>query len=139
VSWWLFGAAFVVSVGWAFFVAIPGPITPIATILTAAVVAAWLVNLGRVEIRVDRDALYAGRAILPRGNVGAVQALDREATRQTLGAGADARAFLLTRAYLHRAVRVEVVDDTDPTPYWLISSRDADALAASLRSSVVTD
>jgi hypothetical protein len=49
------------------------------------------------------------------------------------GPGADARAYLLLRPYLKRAVRVTVRDDRDPTPYWLVSSRDPEHLATAIR------
>jgi hypothetical protein len=39
------------------------------------------------------------------------------------GRDADARAYLLLRPYLKRAVRVEITDPADPTPYWLVSTR----------------
>ena len=45
------------------------------------------------------------------------------------GVDADARAYLLLRPYLKRAVRVEITDPADPAPYWLVSTRHADALA----------
>ena len=132
VSWWLLGAAFVVAVGWAFLVAVPGPVTVLATAVTAALVTWWLFSFGRLQVRVDAEALHVGRAVLPRGNVGEVQALDADATRRVMGVDADARAFLATRPYCKTAVRVAVADRTDPTPYWLVSSRDPAALAASL-------
>jgi Protein of unknown function (DUF3093) len=37
------------------------------------------------------------------------------------------------RPYLKRAVRVTVRDDRDPAPYWLLSSRDPEHLAAAIR------
>ncbi len=49
-----------------------------------------------------------------------------------MGPGADARAFLVIRPYLKRAVRVPVTDPADPTPYWLVGSRHPDALAEAL-------
>ena len=48
------------------------------------------------------------------------------------GPEADARAFLLLRPYLKRAVRVEITDPADPAPYWLVSSRRPDELAGAL-------
>ena len=45
---------------------------------------------------------------------------------------ADARAFLLLRPYVKTAVRVDLEDPADPTPYWLLSSRRPEALAAAL-------
>ena len=104
----------------------------VATVVTAALVTWWLISFGRLQVRVDVEALHVGRAVLPRGNVGEVQVLDPDATRRAMGVDADARAFLATRPYCKTAVRVEVADRTDPTPYWLVSSRDPAALAASL-------
>ncbi len=49
-----------------------------------------------------------------------------------MGSEADARAYLLVRPYLKRAVRVTVVDPADPTPYWLVGTRHPEALAAAL-------
>ena len=45
---------------------------------------------------------------------------------------ADARAYLLLRPYLKRAVRVEIADPADPTPYWLVATRHPETLAAAL-------
>ena len=39
------------------------------------------------------------------------------------GRGIDPRAYLCQRAWLPAGVKVQVVDPADPTPYWLISSR----------------
>ena len=50
------------------------------------------------------------------------EALDAEATRRVAGVEADARAYLLLRPYLKRAVRVEITDPADPAPYWLVST-----------------
>ena len=59
------------------------------------------------------------------------------------GPDADARAYLLLRPYLKRAVRVEITDPADPAPYWLVElaaprgagRRALQALAAASRSS----
>jgi hypothetical protein len=45
---------------------------------------------------------------------------------------ADARAYLLLRPYLKRAVRIEITDPADPAPYWLLSTRRPDQLAGVL-------
>ena len=70
-------------------------------------------------------------------HLGPAEVLDPEATRRALGPGADARAFLVTRPYLKRAVRVPVTDPADPTPYWLVGSRHPDALAAALNARAI--
>ncbi len=139
VSWWLLGALFVVSVGWAFFVATPLVAAAVAVVVTGLLVGTLLVRYGSALVRVDGETLRAGRAVLPLGNVGAVEALDAVATHRLLGPDADARAFLVTRPYCRTAVRVEVLDATDPTPYWVISSRQPARLAAHLSRRAVQD
>lgn len=134
-GWWLLGLAFVLAVGWVFFVATPHIVTLVAVAVTAAVVVVALQRYGELQVQVDDQTLRAGRGVLPLENVGRVQAFDAASTRRQLGPDADARAYLVTRPYCATSVRVEVVDDRDPTPYWLISTRRPEELAASLRGS----
>ena len=59
--------------------------------------------------------------------------LDRgDPARRTAGVDADARAYLLLRPFLKRAVRVEITDPADPAPYWLVSTRHGEALVRAL-------
>ena len=67
-----------------------------------------------------------------RGCSGPPTPLDPAGTRRQAGVDADARAYLLLRPYVKTSVRVEVTDPADPTPYWLLSSRHPQALAAAL-------
>ena len=90
------------------------------------------VGLARVVVR--DGVLYAGAAHIELAHLGTPEPLDAQATRLVHGREADARAFLLTRPYLKRSVRVPVDDPADPTPYWLLSSRHPDRLAAALGS-----
>jgi hypothetical protein len=50
------------------------------------------------------------------------------------GVDADARAYLVLRPYVKRAVRVPLLDPDDPTPYWLVSCRHPDRVLSALRS-----
>ena len=45
----------------------------------------------------------------------------------------DARAWLLVRGWIPGVARITLDDPTDPTPYWLVSTRDPEGLAAALR------
>lgn len=138
-AWWVAGLLVVVAVWWAFFVAGPGSVALAAAAVALAIVVTGLVRYGDATVSIDAGGLRAGRAYLPWRYVGAATALDAEATRRTLGVDADARAYLLTRPYVGCAVRVGVVDDLDPTPYWLISSRKPAELAACLNARVMQD
>jgi hypothetical protein len=72
--------------------------------------------------------LEAGTARLPLTALGAATALDAEAARRLRTTEADARAFMLLRGYVRTAVRVDVTDPEDPTPYLYLSTRRPDKL-----------
>ena len=139
VSWWLLGAVFVLAVWWSCYVATPAWVAWCAAAVALGLVAALLVSYGRVEVSTRADGLHAGRAWLPWQYVGDVLALDAGETRRHQGVDADARAHLVMRSYCPRAVKVVVDDREDPTPYWLVSTRRPEALAASLTRHRVSD
>lgn len=78
---------------------------------------------GRTEIAVEPGGVRVGASLLEWPYVGDVEVLDAEATRARLGVDADARAFVVQRAWIAESVLIGVRDDADPHPYWLVSSR----------------
>jgi hypothetical protein len=138
-SWWALGGCFVLAVWWAFFVSTPQLVMVTATVIAILVVGGGLAMYGGVDVIVDGRTLRAGAAHLPLAYVGTVEQLDADQVRRQMGVDADARAFVLYRAYVPTAVKVEVNDDRDPTPYWLISTRDPATLAAHLGGASVQD
>ncbi len=132
VSWWVAGAVFVLAVWWAFYAAVRGPAAWVALVVAAIAVVAALLSYGRIRLQVDADGFHAGHAWLEWGHMGPATAVDPPALRRLLGTEADARAFLLTRPYCRRAVQVQVADLADPAPYWVVSSRRPEELAAHL-------
>ncbi len=137
--WWLLGAFFVVSVWWAFIVATPAWVAWSAGGVAALGVGRLITRYGAVSVSTSERGLTCSRATLPWSAVGNVTALDPDDTRRLLGVDADARAFLLLRSYCQRSVRVDIVDNVDPTPYWLISTRHPQELADHLRRRAVQD
>jgi hypothetical protein len=113
-------------------VAVPLAVAWTVTGVALALMVALFVSYGAARIGVDGEVLRAGRAHISTEHVGAVTALDADAMRVQAGRDADARAFLLLRPYLKRGVRIDLTDPSDPAPYWLISSRRPDRLAAAL-------
>ncbi len=79
-------------------------------------------------------SLVAGEARIPVSALGAAEVLDAEEARAWRTYKADPRAFMLMRGCVPRAVRIEVTDPADPTPYVYLSSREPEALAAALES-----
>jgi hypothetical protein len=118
----------------AFVVAIPGALPWVLTGALGALLALALASYGAARVVVAGRELNAGRARIGLEYLGPAEALDADATRRAMGTEADARAFLLVRPYLKRAVRVPVVDPADPTPYWLVGTRHPEALAAALNT-----
>ncbi|TPW76177.1 DUF3093 domain-containing protein [Schumannella soli] len=114
------------------------PISMVAGVIAAIVsyAAAVVILLATTpKLVVTSDELIAGRARLPRDVVGEVSAYrGAEATLQR-GRLLDARAWLLIRGWIHPVVKVELRDDEDPTPYWLVSTRRPDELVAALARS----
>lgn len=113
------------------------PISVLAGVLVAAgmeigvLVLLWVLA---PTIEVTDSEFRAGRARLPRALAGTAEAFDGAAATEQRGPALDARAWTLFRGYVRGVVKVEVRDEADPTPYWLVSTRHPEAVVAALRS-----
>ena len=132
LRWWALATMFVASVLVAFLVATPVWVALAATGVLVVALATLFVGYGSARVTVADGTLRAGRARIPVSALGDVQTLDAESARLLAGRHADARAYLLIRPYVRRAVRVDVTDPSDPAPYWLVATRRPDRLAAAL-------
>lgn len=132
LRWWVQGTMLVAVLWLAIVVAVPGAVAWAVTAVAATVLVAVLLGYGAARVEVADGRLRAGRAVIEGGHLGPVAALDADETRRAAGVEADARAYLLLRPYLRRAVKVEIADPVDPTPYWLVSTRQPERLAAAL-------
>lgn len=129
---WLVSAAFAATFGIAFAVPLGTAWGGGALLVAEGVVAAALGGMS-VLVEVRDDQLVAGRARLPLTSMGRVTPLDAEAASTLRGVGADPRAYLVLRGWVPTAVRIDLDDPADPTPYWYVSTRHPDLLAAALR------
>jgi hypothetical protein len=132
LRWWVQGTMLVATLWLALVVAVPLYVAWTVTGIGLAVMVSLFLSYGAARISVENEELRAGRAHISTDHIGDVTALDPDAMRLQAGRDADARAFLLLRPYLKRGVRVDLTDPSDPTPYWLISSRQPDRLVAAL-------
>lgn len=96
----------------------------------AAIATIFLVSSRLLEIRGNR--LFAGRASIPLEHLGTMQILDSHELKLALGRRLDARAFLATSGWIHKGVKIEITDDNDPTPYWVITTRVPEKLVATI-------
>ena len=137
LRWWALATMFLASVLIAFLVATPPWVALVSTGVLVVLVVTVLVAYGAARVTVAGGVLRAGRARIPVAHLGVVQPLDPQETRMLAGRGADARAYLLIRPYLRRAVRVDIADPADPAPYWQVSTRHPDRLASALAAARV--
>jgi hypothetical protein len=117
-----YGAAFGAGLGWTLFIGLAAG-TGLLAYRTAPVIA------------VTEEGLRAGGAYLPWAFVGQVQSLDRDAMRSARGPGGDARNFIVLRPWAAAGgVLVEVQDNLDPHPAWLVSTRRPQSLVRAIWS-----
>ncbi|MEU2240214.1 DUF3093 domain-containing protein [Streptomyces sp. NPDC018338] len=132
-SWWVIAGLIGLSGGLIMFPL--GNVPMLGGLIVAAVLAGAAVSsYGSARIRVVAGSLVAGDARIPVSALGAAEVLDAEEARAWRTYKADPRAFMLMRSYVQRAVRVEITDPADPTPYVYLSSREPEALVAALES-----
>ncbi|MEV8391983.1 MULTISPECIES: DUF3093 domain-containing protein [unclassified Streptomyces] len=132
-SWWGIAALIAVAGG---LITLPMGVLPMlgGVIGAGALAAAGVSSYGSARIRVVADSLVAGTARIPVAALGDAQVLDAEEARAWRLHKADPRAFMLLRSYVPTALRVEITDPQDPTPYVYVSTRDPKALAAALKA-----
>lgn len=137
LRWWVQATMLLATLWLAFVVAAPAWVAWSASGALLALTYGLLTWWGSPRVVVEDGELRAGHARIPVDLLGEPMVLDVQQTRRVMGVEADARAFLLTRPWLKRAVQVPVLDPADPAPYWLVSTRHpgdlANALAASRR------
>ncbi|KRD22658.1 MULTISPECIES: DUF3093 domain-containing protein [unclassified Streptomyces] len=130
-SWWF--VSFLVGVSMAL-ILLPFGTLPLLGGLVGGTAAAAVVAsaYGSPRIRVVGDSLIAGEARIPVTALGDAEVLDAEEARAWRTYKADTRAFLLLRSYIPTALKVEVTDPQDPTPYLYLSTREPERLAQAL-------
>jgi hypothetical protein len=118
------------------------PINPIVGVASAVILygaCVWLLVATAPTIEVTDTTLSAGRAHIQRSFLGIARAYRDEEATLARGQKLDARAWLLIRGWVKPVVIVEVRDQNDPAPYWLLSSRHPDELAGVLNNRVLND
>ncbi|WP_431772736.1 DUF3093 domain-containing protein [Streptomyces cucumeris] len=130
-SWWFIALMTGVAMG---LIMLPFGTLPMlgGLIGGAALAAVGVSTYGSARVRVVAGSLVAGDARIPVSALGTAEALDADEAVAWRTYKADPRAFMLLRSYIPTALRVEVTDPQDPTPYVYLSTRDPQALAAAL-------
>ena len=132
LRWWVQSTMLLATLWLAFVVATPAWVAWTASGALLALTYGLLAWWGGARVAVQDGELHAGTARIPLDLLGEPRVLDVQQTRRVLGVEADARAYLVTRPWLKRAVQVPVHDPADPAPYWLIATRHPVELAAAV-------
>jgi Protein of unknown function (DUF3093) len=141
IVWWVLAGLFALSVLLAVG-AYLGPVWAVGTTAATLLVAAAIFATASIVISVDTDQIRVGRASIEHPYIAGCRALDAEESRRRGGVDADARAHMVLRPYVKTAVEITLDDPDDPVPYWLVSTRHPQRLAAALQeasSSTLTE
>ncbi|WP_441249928.1 DUF3093 domain-containing protein [Kitasatospora sp. McL0602] len=132
-SWWLLAIGLGLSLALVLL-----RFSPVAAlvglVVGCAAGAAALSSYGSARIRVVQGSLVAGKARIPVNVLGVPQPLAPAEAVAWRSVKADPRAFMLLRSYVPTALRVEITDPHDPTPYVYLSTRSPQRLADALRA-----
>jgi hypothetical protein len=84
------------------------------------------------RISVDKRELRIDKAHIELKYLGKVTVLDSDAMRLLRTRDADPAAFLAIKFWASKGIKIEVTDQRDSTPYWLVTSKRGEKLAALL-------
>ena len=109
---------------------------PLGILISCAIFIILIFAITATSPRIDISdgKLRVGKASIGLEYVGAASAFTGAHAIAERGPNLDARAWTRFRAWIGPVVRLEIVDDADPTPYWLFSTRRPEQLVSALRS-----
>ena len=84
------------------------------------------------RIKVDQNELLIDQAHIELKYLGKVTVLDSNAMRLLRTRDADPAAFLAIKFWASKGIKIEINDPRDSTPYWLLTSKRGEKLAALL-------
>lgn len=111
------------------------PINALVGAIVGSVLALGVIGIAVASaptISVGDGMLRAGSAHVPLSLVESTSVARGDDARLARGQHLDARAFLVLRPDVSSVLRVDLSDPDDPTPYWLLSTRRPEQLAAAI-------
>jgi hypothetical protein len=106
-------------------------------LITFGLLTIWLVYLyfkTALKIEIDQTHLRVGGASIEHKYIGEVTVLTSAQVKLIRTRDADPMAFLAIRFWSSKAVKVQVLDARDRTPYWLITTNKGQELVKALKS-----
>lgn len=141
LSWWLIGVGVAALLGWQGQMKREWYWGVIVAVVALAAVVWVLVYTSRNRVVVERDAsgevwLRTGGASLPRSAVSRTVPVPPTARQAAMGRQLDPAAFVVHRTWIPAMAMLVLDDPDDPTPYWLVSTSEPEALLAAFGAPV---
>ena len=105
----------------------------LATLAISTIALIWIAFAMKSEITFDGDLLRIDKAKIERRYLGQVTVLDRGAMRLLRTRDADPAAYLAIKFWEPKGLRIDLNDPRDKTPYWLVTSKRGEEIAALLK------
>jgi hypothetical protein len=103
--------------------------------ITATIAIIYIAIAMRSTITLEGEELRIDRAHIDIKYLGSATVLDSPAMRLLRTRDADPAAYLAIKFWMPKGIKITVVDPRDPTPYWLITSKRGEEIAALLDKS----
>jgi hypothetical protein len=113
-----------------FLVALPfSEVASIVLAITSIPVVLVLSWIASPKIELTQGQFTVGNVRIDKSLLGRAEVITSSNTFQERGVLLDSRAFTRFQIGIKELVKIAINDEVDPTPYWLISSRNAEVLA----------
>ena len=104
----------------------------LVTLVISTLALIWIAISMTSEITFDGEILRIDKAKIDLKYLGKVTVLDKTAMRLLRTRDADPAAYLAIKFWEPRGLRIELNDSRDKTPYWLVTSKRGEEIAALL-------
>jgi hypothetical protein len=104
----------------------------LVTLVLSTIALIWISISMTSEITFDGEVLRIDKANIDRKYLGKATVLDKNAMRLLRTRDADPAAYLAIKFWEPRGLRIDLNDSRDKTPYWLVTSKRGEEIAALL-------
>ena len=104
----------------------------LVTLVLSTIALIWISISMTSEITFDGEVLRIDKANIDRKYLGNVTVLDKNAMRLLRTRDADPAAYLAIKFWEPCGLRIDLNDSRDKTPYWLVTSKRGEEIAALL-------
>ena len=104
----------------------------LVTLALSTIALIWISISMTSEITFDGEVLRIDKANIDLKYLGKATVLDKSAMRLLRTRDADPAAYLAIKFWEPRGLRIELNDARDKTPYWLVTSKRGEEIAALL-------